>query len=262
MKVHHLNCGTMNPPLGGHAVCHVLLLETENGLALVDTGFGRHDIADPRGRIGPSRHLVKPRLVDEETAAAQITALGFDTADVRDIVATHLDYDHIGGASDFPHARLHTTAAEAASAYSSRLRSRLRYNRSQLPNNPAGVIGHPAGTDTWRGFSNVTPLPEIGDGIALIPLAGHTRGHAAVAVDAGHRWIMHSGDAFYHHQTVQGSADVPRAVRMFERLFAEDHRKVRENHALLQTLYASNHADLLIVCAHDPTLLEYAQQTA
>lgn len=259
MKVHHLNCGTMNPPFGERSVCHVLLLETENVLALVDTGFGRHDIADPRGRIGPTRHIIKPRLADEETAAAQITALGLDTADVRHIIATHLDYDHIGGASDFPHAQLHTTAAEAASAYSSRLRSRLRYNSSQLP---TSITGHDPGTETWRGFANVTPLADVADGIALIPLPGHTRGHAAVAVDAGHRWILHCGDAFYHHQTVQGAAKVPRTLRIFEQLVGENRREIRQNHDRLQALYKHGDPKLLIVCAHDHELLEHAQQTA
>lgn len=37
MKVHHLNCGTMRPPGTPTLVCHVLLVETDNGLVLVDT---------------------------------------------------------------------------------------------------------------------------------------------------------------------------------------------------------------------------------
>ena len=45
MKVHHLNCGTMHPPRSPHCVCHVLLLETDNGLVLVDSGFGIDDCA-------------------------------------------------------------------------------------------------------------------------------------------------------------------------------------------------------------------------
>ena len=50
MKVHHLNCGTMDPPATAQMVCHVLLIETDNGLALVDTGFGSHDCAYPARR--------------------------------------------------------------------------------------------------------------------------------------------------------------------------------------------------------------------
>ena len=58
MKVHHLNCGTMHPPRGPVCVCHVLLVETDNGLVLVDAGFGVDDCADPEGtgRAGPVLH--------------------------------------------------------------------------------------------------------------------------------------------------------------------------------------------------------------
>ena len=47
MKVTHLNCGTMRSPGTPPLVCHVLLVETDNGPVLVDTGYGLADIADP-----------------------------------------------------------------------------------------------------------------------------------------------------------------------------------------------------------------------
>lgn len=59
MRVHHLNCGCMCP-LGGplmdgfsrsptaRLICHCLLVETERGLVLVDTG------ATWRGRMSGS----------------------------------------------------------------------------------------------------------------------------------------------------------------------------------------------------------------
>ena len=58
MKVHHLNCGTMHPPRAPYCVCHVLLVETDNGLVLVDAGFGIEDCADPTGTggAGPVLH--------------------------------------------------------------------------------------------------------------------------------------------------------------------------------------------------------------
>ena len=45
MKAHHLSCGTMRMPTVPTLVSHVLLLETDAGLVLVDTGFGLEDIA-------------------------------------------------------------------------------------------------------------------------------------------------------------------------------------------------------------------------
>ena len=98
MKVHHLNCGTMKPPATASVICHVLLVETDSGLMLIDTGFGSHDCADPAGRVGPLRQLLlRPVLSHEVTAAHQVEQLGFRRDDVRRIVVTHLDLDHIGG---------------------------------------------------------------------------------------------------------------------------------------------------------------------
>jgi hypothetical protein len=53
-------------------------------------------------------------------------------------------------------------------------------------------------------------------GIALISLPAHTRGHGCVALDAGHRWVMHCSDAFFHHGTVDGTVPMPRALAAFE----------------------------------------------
>ena len=102
MRIHHLNCGTCCPwggrifdgsshgLLRGHIVCHCLLLETDAGLVLVDTGFGRKDVARHGRLSGFFRFLNQPQFREEETPAAQIRALGHDPADVRHILVTHL----------------------------------------------------------------------------------------------------------------------------------------------------------------------------
>jgi competence protein ComEC len=88
----------MTPPVVGRIVCHVLLCELPDRLVLVDTGFGTADVADPAGRLGPARRLLRARLASGETAVRQVEALGFAAGDVRDIVLTHFDLDHVGGA--------------------------------------------------------------------------------------------------------------------------------------------------------------------
>jgi glyoxylase-like metal-dependent hydrolase (beta-lactamase superfamily II) len=42
-----------------------------------------------------------------ETAVNQIRQLGYQPEDVRDIISTHMHFDHCGGLPDFPWARVH-----------------------------------------------------------------------------------------------------------------------------------------------------------
>lgn len=260
MKVHHLNCGSIRMP-GNPLICHVLLIETDKGLVLVDSGFGTEDCAEPARRIGPMRHLIRPVLDHDETALSHVRTLGFDPADVRHIVLTHFDVDHIGGLSDFAHAHVHVTKAEATEAvHHPSVRGRVRYRKSQWAHQPHLVEHEPTG-EPWRGFSAARSLDAIDPGIVLIPMPGHSRGHAAVAVDAGHRWVLHCGDAFFHRGTLDGG-DVPILVRTFETLVADDLKKVHANHERLAELHRRGDDDVLIVSAHDSVLLARAQESA
>src|SRR5688572_19366008 len=96
--VHHLNCGTMSvaPTIGERLgprriVAHCLLVERDEGLLLVDTGFGMEDVRDP-GRIPwSSRKVLRPALDPAETAVGQVEAMKRKATDVTDIVLTHMD---------------------------------------------------------------------------------------------------------------------------------------------------------------------------
>jgi glyoxylase-like metal-dependent hydrolase (beta-lactamase superfamily II) len=238
-------------------VCHVLLVETANGLALVDTGYGLLDIADPRRRLGPFRHVFKPAYDPDETAVRQVERLGFQRDDVRHIVVTHFDLDHIGGLADFPASQVHVTAAEVRGTITSpSWRERVRYQSVQWSHHPQ-IVEHTAGEDNWRGFAGKA-LDEIAPGMVLIPLPGHSRGHACVAVDAGDRWILHCGDAVYHRGSLDGRTRVPAGLRAQEWITAFDRELLRANQARLAELYQRSDPDLLMICAHDTALYERA----
>lgn len=248
----------MRPPgVPGGCVCHVLLVEAESGLVLVDSGFGLRDAKDPAKRFGPARRFIRPAFAEAESAVSQVVELGLDPRDVRDIVLTHFDADHTGGLADFPWARIHLTAAEQAAALEpAGVVERGRYLPAQRDHGPDLVAHTPSAGDTWRGFA---AAEELIAGVVLIALPGHTRGHAAVAVDAGEHRVLHVGDAFYHRGQIDGTGGVPWPLRAMERMFAHDWRQVRANHERLRSLWAADDPGLVLVNAHDPELLRAAQ---
>lgn len=260
MRVHHLNCGMIHPPFMPAFVCHVLLVETDDGLVLVDSGYGLADCDDP-ARIG-DKYMSRPELDHDRTALRQIERLGFRREDIRHIVLTHLDRDHVGGISDFPDSQIHVTAAEVQSAMRQpTFGDRIRFRPAQWAHGPKLVEHMPDG-EKWRGFAAAKELDDVAPGIVLISLPGHTRGHACIAVDAGHRWVLHCGDAFYHRGSVDGASKVPRPMLWMETIGARDRKTLHDNHRRLAKLYQRHEPDLIVVNAHDQVMYEHARATA
>lgn len=241
---------------GAPLVAHVLLCESDDGLLLVDSGFGLAEVRDP-ARLGPVRHVMRPVLDEAGTAVRQVEALGFAADDVRHVVLTHADLDHAGGIADFPRARVHLTAAEADAVSRPRWFERRRYRAAQWAHGPV-VVPHAPGSLDWFGIPGVA---EIVPGVLLVPLPGHTRGHAGVAVrlsadgwDDDGRWILHAGDAFNHHAYLTGGV-VPPLFRLHQAVISDDRRLARTQHALLAALHRSHPDRLALICAHDPAQL-------
>jgi len=265
--VHHLNCGTCCPAGGrlfdgttngalAHLVCHCLLIESESGLVLVDTGFGRKDVDHPHRRLSEFfLKLNNIQLRPDETAVVQVRRLGFDPADVRHIVITHLDFDHAGGLEDFPNATVHLTAREKEVADERRggafVGSR-RYRPAQW-NEVTNWSLYPFGRgERWFGFDAVRDLAGLPPEILLVPLAGHTWGHAGVAVreDNGN-WLLHAADAYFFRGEIGAETYAcPPGLRGYQRLMEVDRAARLANQARLRRL-SLEHADIRIFCAHD-----------
>ncbi|MFT4174198.1 MAG: MBL fold metallo-hydrolase [Rhodocyclaceae bacterium] len=266
MRIHHLNCISARP-LGGrlvdgrargalrgaHLACHCLLLELPDTLVLVDSGLGLRDVADPHGRLGTVfLAMMAPELREEMTAVRQIQQLGYDARDVRHIVLTHLDCDQAGGLDDFPHASVHMLAGErdGALAQGSWL-DRRRFRPPQWRRREQWHVYDAAGGDSWFGFACVRTLSGLPPQIALVPLAGHTLGHAGVAIDRGEDWLLHAGDAYFHHGEMDARPSCTPGLRLWQWLLDKDHRQRRDNQARLRALRQTHGQAVQMFCTHD-----------
>jgi glyoxylase-like metal-dependent hydrolase (beta-lactamase superfamily II) len=234
----------------GRMVCHCLLIESPDGLVLVDTGLGLDAVRSPGAFLGPSFVLMaKPRLDPAETARRQIEQLGYQADDVRHIVLTHLDLDHAGGLADFPRAAIHVLESEHEAAMAPpTFLERHRYQSKMWAHAPHWVR-HSVQGERWMGFEAVQAL---GEDILLVPLLGHTRGHCGVAVRTESGWLLHAGDAYFTHGEVhRPTRECTVGLDLFQRLMEVDGKARLANQDRLRQLAHDEAPAVRIVCSHD-----------
>lgn len=234
-------------------VCHCLLVESESGLILIDTGLGTADVRSPHQRLGKGFiYGVNPLLLQEETAFEQVKKLGFKPEDVQHIIVTHLDVDHAGGLADFPQARVHIFEAEYKAALSRKsLVEKERYRAIQWAHQPHWEI-YPESGESWLGFECVRELKGLPSDILLVPLVGHTRGHCGIAIDTGSHWLLHAGDAYFHHDEIHAPRRrCPLLLDAFQSMFQFNGNDRIHNQYRLRDLKQEQGEKVKILCAHD-----------
>ena len=257
LRAHHLNCAHITAmKLGGQTLaCHVLLVETpDSGLVLVDSGLGTADYAAISSRLGSgfAKLYARPAVDPELAAVRQIRKLGFDPADVRHIVQTHLDLDHVGGLSDFPNATVHVHGTELKAATERKgVKARARYRPPMWAHQPNWqtytVEGEP-----WFGFEAVRDLAGLPPEILYVPLPGHTLGHCGVAVQTERGWLLDAGDAFFDPGEVHGpTRKVAFRVGIFEAVVTTD-KKLRVRNQDRLRAFVAQHPEVNVFAAHDP----------
>ncbi|MCC5644322.1 MBL fold metallo-hydrolase [Nostoc sp. CHAB 5824] len=264
MRIHHLNCGCMCP-IGGALfdgfsrgltaclVCHCLLIETNQGLVLIDTGFGQRDIQAPLSRLSPFfMNLNRIKFEQKYTAVAAIEQLGLNPRDVRHIVLTHLDFDHAGGLEDFPEATVHVMLSEIEAAKERHgFVSSRRYRPGQWDEVKNWKYYSPGG-EPWFGFEAVRNLEGLPPEILLIPLVGHTRGHAGIAVETSEGWLLHAGDAyFYRHEIGSPKRVCTPGLRAYQSFMEVDRKARLDNQDRLRALSLDHSSEVRLFCSHD-----------
>jgi glyoxylase-like metal-dependent hydrolase (beta-lactamase superfamily II) len=192
---------------------------------IVDTGFGA-EAAARRGRT-----LLRP-------VEAGLRAIGIAPADVRDVVLTHLHYDHAGQIGLFPNARFHIQNAELAFATGKAMgHAAVRAPFDQAP--VTEMIGLLFGE---RLVFHAGDAP-LAPGITLRLLPGHTAGLQAVAVETARGTVILASDACHLYANLVRQRPFPIVVDV--PAYLDAHRRLQ---ALAPAL---DH----IIPGHDPLVL-------
>lgn len=167
-----------------------LLIESEAGLVLVDTGFGDKFTSKQRSILG----------LDESTdrLVTALRAAGFAPEDVEWVILTHLHGDHAGGATRRTD---HTDAASPLIPTFPRARylaQRLELADASFPNERTAATYV---ADNWQplaeaGLLEVVDGPQqIGAHVRTEPAPGHTGALHTVWVEDGDASLLFLGDA-------------------------------------------------------------------
>ena len=247
-------------PRGTQSISYSLLVETNDGFLLVDTGFGVQDYKHPtRFTRFFIASLGMPRLL-EETAVFQVGKLGYSSNDVKHIVMTHLHSDHFGGLRDFPDAQVHVHAMEyAAIQYPQGLKERF-YEHAHWAHGPDWVIHYDVDAIDWFGFSSIRVQEGLSPDIRLIPLHGHTRGHCGVSIETSQGGLFHCGDATYpfYHKNEPAPPIKPLPFYVMSPPKWLEKNLVGEKTPLLMELYKKHGSEIQFICSNDS--ITYSRQ--
>ncbi len=163
---------------------------------------------------------------------------------------------------DFPQAQVHLLQREIDTAQQRHSwLNHERYRPGQWQS-VSGWHGYAAQGEKWFGFDAVTALQGLPPEILLIPLPGHTLGHAGIAVQHGNGWLLHGGDAwFYRGEMGQAARHCTPGLRFYQWMMAMDNGARRENQRRLRELSLARQGDLQMVCSHDARTLQALQNS-
>jgi len=232
ISIEHRNFGWLHKPPLPPASCHCLVVESNKGIVLVDTGIGMHDVDAPQHRIGANAiDAAGFKFLPEVTAVRQLMARGIPASAVTDIVLTHCDSDHVGGLSDFPDARVHVAAEEKDNLDS----GNPRYTPEQFSYGPRWQL-YSRDDGQMLGLPSRQVKTAVDMDIRLVPLFGHTLGHCGVAIHRDDSWLLHVGDAYYlrgelidHHHPIDELASLRADNDELRRVSLDNLRRLTES---------------------------------
>jgi len=162
------------------------------GLELVvDTGFNAATAARRQ------RQLLRP--VDRALALLEV-----DAASVRDVVITHLHYDHVGNFECFPQATLHLQDLEMQYATGRNMGHEVLRHAFEVEDVVGMVRRVYAGQVRFHAGD-----AELFPGISLHLIGGHTMGLQVVRVATRRGWVVLASDASHYYANMAEGRPYP-----------------------------------------------------
>ncbi|HEU4975053.1 MAG TPA: N-acyl homoserine lactonase family protein [Baekduia sp.] len=199
----------------------------DDAAVVVDTGFSPR-VAARR----PGRELVAD-------PAEVLARLGVDVADVRDVVLTHLHFDHAGGLDRYPRARFWVQDAEMA-FWTGRHAGRAGFAHTVEPDDVAMAVR--LNFDLRLAF--VDGDAEVAPGVGVHRVGGHSAGLQAVAVQAESGVVVLASDAAHFYENLEQDRPFP-SIHSLAGMYTAFDR-----------LHELAGRDGVVVPGHDPAVLE------
>lgn len=178
----------------------VWLVRNDTHTFVLDVGFTA-EVAARRKRV----HLRAP--------AAGLAMLGVDASTVREVIVSHMHYDHIGTFHDFPQARFHLQDDEMAFV-TGRHMCHHHFRHSYEVEDVVGVVRmiyedrvqFHAGDD------------ELAPGLTIHRIGGHTAGLQCVRVHTKRGWVVLASDVSHYYEHFEKGRCFPTVYNVGEML--------------------------------------------
>lgn len=204
----------------------VWAIKNEERTLILDTGFDEA-MAKKRGRD----FLTPPR--------EGLAAVGVDAGAVKDVIISHMHYDHTGNNDLFPKATYHLQDREMAFC-TGRCMCHPQLRRSFEQADVSAMIGR-----LFRGRVQFHDgADELAPGLTVHHVGGHTAGLQVVRVKTGRGWVVLAADASHFYANFEEMRAYPTVYNVGDML--EGFATVRRLATTLQH----------VVPGHDPLVFE------
>jgi glyoxylase-like metal-dependent hydrolase (beta-lactamase superfamily II) len=169
----------------------VWLLRNAQRTFVVDTGFSEA-MANQRKRTFL------------RTPTEGLALLGVEASAVKDVIITHMHYDHVGTFFDFPAAEFHLQDSEMSFA-TGRYMRHGRFNHGYEVDDVVGMVKlvFKKRVRFHAGSSELAP------GISIHHIGGHTAGLQCVRVATARGWVVLASDCSHYYEHMESGRCFP-----------------------------------------------------